>query len=328
MPVKDKRDRRRYVTHIRVGAVALGILTLICLQVATVGYASPSLSPARLTKPKALSPKHSVRKSAIAKPKVAAPATRIQTRPSASVGAFETIVQTLNNCGPSSISEVLAYWHVYRTQSQVAAVMRADDSAFGMSPVDLPAYARSLGLRALVGYGGSEQLVKLLIANGFPVIASQYVSSWDQIRHYRPIISYSNAARTFVSDDPYLGADHVISYAEFNTIWAESHNRFLVVYPVVMQARLSAVLRAGGWSATATYSAAIRWEEARLKSPQTNGPGSWSAHNGYADIAFDQAQVGLFKQATATLALAKLQGTNATMIAWVSNEIHYLEAHR
>jgi hypothetical protein len=112
---------------------------------------------------------------------------RVVSAAAASLGPLETIVQSLNNCGPSSIAEVLAYWHIYRSEAQVAAVMRSDNSYWGMSPVYLPIYARSIGMRALVGYGGSERLVKLLIANGFPVIASQYVSYADPVRHYRPI---------------------------------------------------------------------------------------------------------------------------------------------
>src|SRR5205823_2751949 len=101
-------------------------------------------------------------------------------------------------------------------------------------------------MRALVGYSGTERLVKLLIANGFPVIASQYVSLSDPIRHYRPIVSYNDRTGTFVSADPYLGSGHVISYAEFQAIWSESNFRFQVIYPPSRASRLTEVLRAAG----------------------------------------------------------------------------------
>lgn len=220
---------------------------------------------------------------------------------------------------------MLAYWHIYRSEAQVAAVLRADNSYWGMSPVDLPAYAQSLGMRALVGYGGTEKLVKLLIANGFPVIASQYVSSYDQIRHYRPIEAYNDRTGNFVSADPYLGAGHVISYAGFNAIWAESGYRFQVIYPPSRQARLNAILRAAGWNAQRAYTQAIGWEEAQMQTSGFQTPGSWIWYNGYADVAFDQAQLGEYRKARATMALARRQGISPVVTGWVGNEIQRRE---
>jgi predicted double-glycine peptidase len=250
---------------------------------------------------------------------------RVVSKPAASLGPLETIVESLNKCGPSSVSAVLAYWHVYRSQEQVQAVLRADNSYWGMSPVDLPVYAQSLGMRALVGYGGTEKQVKLLIANGFPVIASQYVSLSDPIRHYRPIEAYNDRTQTFVSADRYLGAGHVISYAEFNAIWAESDYRFQVVYPPSRQAQLNAILRAAGWNKVGTYSGAIRWEEAQMQTSELNVAGSWIWYNGYIDIAFDRAQIGQFKKANAALGAAARQGISPVLINWVRSDIRMLE---
>jgi hypothetical protein len=245
---------------------------------------------------------------------------------SASVGPLETVIETLNNCGPASVSSVLAYWHIDRTQAQVQAILRADDGYWGMSPVGLPAYARSLGMRALVGYGGTEKLVKLLIANGFPVIASQYVSGSDPIRHYRPIEAYSDRTQTFTSADPLLGAGHVISYAEFNAIWAESDGRFQVIYPASLQGRLNAVLRAAGWNKQASFRGAIRWEQAQMQTGSFNVAGSWIWYNGYADVAFDEAQIGGYARAERALAAARRQGVSPVLISWVAGEIRYLRS--
>jgi|SRR5579875_2226448 len=245
----------------------------------------------------------------------------------ASLGPLETVLETLNNCGPAAVSSVLAYWHIYRTQAQVQAVVRADDSDWGMSPIDLPAYARSLGMRALVGYGGSEKPVKLLIANGFPVIVSQYISSGDLIRHYRPIESYDNRTQTFVAADPYLGAGHRISYAEFNTIWTESDNRFQVIYPPSKQALLDRVLKAAGWNKRTTFQRAITWEERQMRDAAFNTPGTWIWYDGYADVAFDDAQLGRYRLAEQALVAARRQGVSPVLINWDQAEVNFLQ-HR
>jgi hypothetical protein len=103
------------------------------------------------------------------------------------LGPLVNIAQTWNNCGPASLAEVLAYWGISRTQGQIQAVLRVDGPTRGMTPYGVPGYARSLGMRALVGVDGTEALVKALISNGFPVIVSQQVSLTYRIGHYRPI---------------------------------------------------------------------------------------------------------------------------------------------
>ena len=308
-------------------AIAAGVLTLAFIPLLSTARAAGLHTVTTSTKPSVVSSKHAAKPTS-SKVKRAGIAVRVASRASASLGPLETIVQTLNNCGPSSVASLLAYWHVYRSEAQVASVLRADNAYWGMSPVDLPVYARSLGLRALVGYGGSERLVKLLIANGFPVIASQYVSSSDAIRHYRPIESYNDATGTFVSADPYLGAGHVIFYSEFNAIWAESDYRFQVIYPPSLQTRLNAVLQAAGWNRQRAFSGAIRWEEAQMNTSDFNSVGSWIWYNGYADVAFDHAELGQFKQAQATLARAARQGVSSVLIGWVNEEIALLKGQK
>jgi predicted double-glycine peptidase len=319
-------SRSRPNTLVQAYAVIAGVLTLALIPLLATARAAGPHSPVAGTGSARTSARQVAAQRSPSTVKRSTVSIRVASKASASLGPLETIVQTLNNCGPSSVAAVLAYWHIYRSEAQVAAVLRADNAYWGMSPVDLPVYARSLGLRALVGYGGSERLVKLLVANGFPVIASQYVSSSDSIRHYRPIEAYNDATGTFVSADPYLGAGHIISYSEFNAIWAESDYRFQVIYPPSLQTRLNAVLKAAGWNKTQAFTGAIRWEEAQMKTTDFSSVGSWIWYNGYVDVAYDQAQLGQYRQAQATLAKAARQGINPVMIGWVNGEIALLKS--
>ncbi len=87
----------------------------------------------------------------------------------ASLGLLPTIWQTWNNCGPAALAETLAYWGVGRTQGAIAAALRVDGTAHGMSPYGVPAYIGGLGLRTVVGVAGSATLLKTLISTGYPV---------------------------------------------------------------------------------------------------------------------------------------------------------------
>lgn len=249
------------------------------------------------------------------------------SRASGSLGPLPTIVQTLNNCGPASISEVLSYWHINRTQGQVQAVVRGDGSPGGMAPFGVPGYARSLGLRAMVGVAGTPHVIKALVSNHFPVIANQWVGVDDHIRHYRPIEAYDNRRAVFVSADPYLGPNHLITYADFARMWAVSDNRFLVIYPPARQALLNGALASAGWSHTAAYRHDLSWQQNRLRHLPPDVPATLAHYYGYPSLAWDQMELGSYRAAGQTLRQDALRGGNPIVVGWVSQEIAWRIFH-
>ncbi|HLQ33758.1 MAG TPA: C39 family peptidase [Chloroflexota bacterium] len=243
--------------------------------------------------------------------------------PSATVGPMLFISQTLNNCGPSSVAEVLDYWGIHKSQGEVQAVLRADGNQFGMAPFGMPAYARSVGLSAWMGAGGSDQLIKALVSKGFPVIVSQWVSVYDHYGHYRPIGAYDDARGVFISSDPYLGPNLAISYDEFDKIWASSNNRFYVIYPPAREPLLRSVLASVAYEPTSAYQSDIAIQQARLNGGQINGPQGWGFRRGYSalSMAWDNLQLGDIAAAQRALDWARVQGTSAIVTGWIADEI-------
>jgi uncharacterized protein len=253
------------------------------------------------------------------------PPAMAKSAPKAGLGPLIFISQTLNNCGPSSVAEVLDYWGIHKSQGQVQAVLRADGNPNGMAPFGLPGYVRSLGMSALMGAGGSDALIKALVGNGFPVIVSQWVSLSDHYGHYRPIEAYDDTRGVFVSSDPYLGPNHAIGYDEFDNIWASNNNRFYVIYPPGKQAQLSSLLASVGWDPTASYIADIAVQQARLEGGQVNGPQGWSFRRGYSalSLAWDNLQLGDLAAAQGALDFARSQGTSPIVVGWIAGEIRF-----
>jgi len=245
------------------------------------------------------------------------------SRGSAHLGPLPNIPQSLNNCGPAAIAEVLSYWDITRSQYQVQAVVRADESPRGMAPFGVPGYARTLGLRGLLGIGGSERLIKALISNGFPVIASQLVSLSFPVRHYRPIEAYDDHQALFISSDPYLGPGHTITYADFTRMWSVTDGRFIVLYPPSRQPLLDAVLKSAGWDRTSAYRHDLGWQESRLRSQRENGPGSPVWYYGYPSVAWDEMELRNYTAARQALRQATLHGANSIVVGWVDGEIQY-----
>lgn len=241
------------------------------------------------------------------------------SRPTGALGPLINIPQTWNNCGPVSVAEVLAYWGIQRTQAQVQAVLRADNSPGGMGPFGVPGYARSLGLRAVLGVEGTPALVKALISNGFPVIVNQWFSVADHVRHYRPIQSYDDRAGVFVASDPYGGANFAIPYADFAQLWTVSNNRFMVLYPPARQGLLDAVLASAGWNARRAYGDDLARQQARLKA-HASLPGIAHMY-GYLNLAWDELELGQVAAARQQLRQAAQHGANPIVITWISQQI-------
>lgn len=242
-------------------------------------------------------------------------------RSAAAIGPLINIPQTWNNCGPTSVAEVLAYWSIQRTQEQTKAVLRGDGNPHGMAPYDVPVYMRSLGMRGLVGVGGSERLVKALVGNGFPVIVSQYVSATDHVGHYRPIQSYDDVQGTFVSSDPYLGQGHAIGYGEFDAIWQSTDRRFLVLYPPPKGPLLDAVLSSVGWNMRVAYAYDLARVQGQLQGRVADTTGYGSHRNYYLAIAWDDLQLGRTAAARAAIARALAAGANPITAGWITAQL-------
>ena len=247
---------------------------------------------------------------------------------SASLGPLIYLRQTYNNCGPASVAEVLRYWGIVRSQAQVQAVLRADGNPGGMSPYGVPGYMDSLGMDALMGVNGTDDLVKALVANGFPVVVSQWVSLSDRYGHYRPIEAYDDAQGGFVSSDPYLGPGHFISYGDFDRMWASRHQQFFVLYPPSQQGLLDQVLADVGWDHDAAYAADLAQQQRHLNgtspysdsysSPYPSYPGFGRASYAWLNVAWDEAQLGQTDAASAALQEASARGANKVLVRWIA----------
>lgn len=243
-------------------------------------------------------------------------------RAMAAIGPLINIPQTWNNCGPASVAEVLAYWGIARTQSQAQAALRVDGPEAGMTPYGIPAYARSLGLRSRVGVGGTAMVIKALVAAGFPVVVHQVVSMTDPVGHWRPIEAFDDTQRVFTSSDPYLGPGHIISYADFATMWATRGNAFFVLYPASRQTALDDAVVAAGWNRKAAYARDLALlRSGRLDASPAGTPVSASAGYRYLGLAWDAAQLGQAASGRAYLRLATAAGTNPVEVRWISDAI-------
>lgn len=159
-------------------------------------------------------------------------------RPYIRIDGLPIIPQKFNNCGPTNLTLVLNYYGVEVDQFDVAAVIRPNYEDRNVSPEELAGYVqRETELAADVFVGGDIDLLRRLLAAGFPVIIESGLvpdeaTGW--MGHYLTVIGYDDITRHFYVRDTYLGpwqGDGLVAYDEIKRAWSAFNNTFIVVFP-------------------------------------------------------------------------------------------------
>ena len=183
-----------------------------------------------------------------------------------------------NYCGPANLAMALDYWGWkgdatlnLDPRDQIAAVVKpgVDDPSKnfverGNTDVNVMPYEmvdfvnEHTSYKAIFRYGGNLDLVKRLIAAGFPVITEKGIyepllpdNSVQWGGHYSFTTGYDDSLQQFVWQDSYLppskpvGKDSRDSYTTYLSNWRAFDYAFILVYPADKESDLYQVL--GPW---------------------------------------------------------------------------------
>jgi len=130
--------------------------------------------------------------------------------------------QTRDNCGPASIAIVLSYYGYEATQHEVRDGLPSRPGAIQEYLFGYDLWTQEYSLK------GRCNVLRVMLANGIPVIVGQRLSRERDIAHFRVIRGYDHRTRDFISDDPLLGPDLRISYEDME--WLSDADA--VMFPV------------------------------------------------------------------------------------------------
>ncbi|MCH7663341.1 MAG: C39 family peptidase [Chloroflexi bacterium] len=181
-----------------------------------------------------------------------ATATIIPTPLPASVelGGVMHQYQRWNNCGPATLSMGLSYWGWVGTQYITAEFLKPNERDVNVMPYEMGAFVeQETELHAVVRVGGDLDLIKNLIANGFPVILEKgfeqaNFNGW--MGHYSLITGYDDGLQLFNSQDSFNGSDFKISYERALKDWQAFNYTFILIYSSELEAKAMAAL--GQWA--------------------------------------------------------------------------------
>jgi hypothetical protein len=160
-----------------------------------------------------------------------------------------------NYCAPATLSMALSHWGWDGDRMDAGKWLKPFDEDLNVMPYEMASYAiEEAGLGAVVRSGGTLELLKRLVAGGFPVIVEKGtliretttgVITW--MGHYNLIVGYDDAAQQVITRDSYYSPpeyplDYPISYDLILQEWQGFNYIFLVIYPPDREAEVMQLL--------------------------------------------------------------------------------------
>ena len=160
--------------------------------------------------------------------------------------------QGANNCGPASLSIYLHYYGWEGSQEDIADLVKPVSEDRNVNPEELVYFVRTRAgwLNTEFRVGGDIELMKKLLAAGFPVLVEKTfmleASYWPNddrwAGHYWLLTGYDDAEQSFIGQDSYLGPDQRISYTQLDEEWKIFNRVYLLVYLPHQEETLKAIL--------------------------------------------------------------------------------------
>jgi tetratricopeptide (TPR) repeat protein len=150
------------------------------------------------------------------------------------------VYQQFNRCSAAALTIQLSYfgWQGNYNDTIRALNPNAEDVAVRLD--EMAAFAGLQGLSAVYRYGGTLDLLRALVAGGFPVLIENVYYDGpnafdDWMAHNRVVMGYDDAKQEIYTFDSLLGngpdnTGRPIPYADIDSRWRPFNRDFLVLY--------------------------------------------------------------------------------------------------
>jgi tetratricopeptide (TPR) repeat protein len=163
---------------------------------------------------------------------------------------WETQNGAWNYCGPTNLAMLLSYWGWQGDKFTTGKYLKPFDYDYNVMPYEMLNYIQDkTNLGAVVRLGGTEPLLKLLIANGFPVLVEKGVDfpetathqlGW--MGHYTVLTGFDDTKGQFIAQDSYIQPDLPVAYDTLEQEWRSFDFVFIVAFSPDKKDRLMSLL--------------------------------------------------------------------------------------
>lgn len=223
---------------------------------------------------------------------------------------LRAVYQQVNRCSAAALTIQLSYFGWEGTYDDVIRGLNphAEDVAVRLD--EMIGFVEPFDLRAVERIGGTNEILRSLVAAGFPVlIENSYYDGpggfQDWMGHNRVVMGYDDALQVFYTFDSLLGngddgQGRPIPYDDMDVRWKAFNRDYLVLYRPEEEARLQAVL-GDDWDATLNAEWALEQSLAEL---ETESADSFTLFN----LGSSLALLGRYEEAAAYFDQARTLG--------------------
>lgn len=169
--------------------------------------------------------------------------------PQAALSGIRHEYQKFNNCAPASLSMVLSYWgwsgDQFETRTYLRPSFEIDDK--NVNPFEIVDFVEThTQFDAVWRVGGDLELLKRLVAAGFPVLIEKGLHPSDDawLGHYQIISGYNNTSSQFLVYDSYEGPPEAygVPYEVIGQFWRHFNFTYVVIFPPERAAEVHSIL--------------------------------------------------------------------------------------
>lgn len=160
--------------------------------------------------------------------------------------------QEANNCGPATLALYLRYYGWEGNQDAISKLVKPLPEDRNVNPEELVYYVRTHAgwLNAEFRVGGNLELLKQLVAGGFPVMIEEsfffdkpYWPNDDLwAAHYLLVTGYDESTQVFTGQDSFHGPNQTIPYATLDDYWQIFNRVYLLTYLPSQEEQLKSIL--------------------------------------------------------------------------------------
>jgi uncharacterized protein YvpB len=148
--------------------------------------------------------------------------------------------EVYNNCGAATLAMLLRMYGWEGNQDTIASIIKPDIDDKNVNIDELVYYVRNKTgwLNADYRVAGDIELLKRLIANGYPVIIESGMLLDQSYRinddrwggHYLLVTGYDDDTALFTTQDSWYSANKLLTYEELNENWKAFNRAYLLVF--------------------------------------------------------------------------------------------------
>jgi len=145
--------------------------------------------------------------------------------------------QRLNSCGPTNLAINLRYWGWVGEQTDIEQVVKPRLEDLNVTPQEMLNYVQEHTQQdAILRFGGNIDLLKRLVAAGYPVLVERgYVNLDEEWRgwmgHYGVVDGYDDSKNAVHIPDTVNG-NIWVNYETLQKYWDEFAGTYLIVFPL------------------------------------------------------------------------------------------------